>query len=587
MIKRLLDFIAPPINDPQDAASNKALVRNLSIVLIIASVLGIIADGIIAGNQNTIYLLSPIILFLGLSFWLNQRGKSRFARIFIPLLILIGVSSLLYVGGGSHDTITMAMTLVIIISGLFLGMNGLVIFGILTIIAMLSIVAGEISGLIINRFSFSSDLFDAILILITMSTIIFALRTLINQLSQGRIRAQKSEQEQATTNQELRQLQLSLEDRIAERTSELARQAAEISDQSKELFQANTRIERRAAQLQAIAQVSRAISSIRNLREILPQIAQVISQQFGYYHVGIFLLDEVQETAILSAANSDGGAKMLTRGHRLRVGQVGIVGYVAATGNARIALDTGEDVTFFNNPDLPNTRSEMAVPLKTTGAIIGVLDIQSVEPNAFTEEDVDVIVSLADQVGIAIENARLFDATQKSLAEAETIYRQFLRTEWQRFSRQQNLTGYQYSILGSSPLSEKIKEPEINKALQDGEIHSNDGKKDSIASITVPIKLRDETIGVLNIRTPGQRKWSQDEIDLVSAVADRVAISAENARLFEETTNRAERERAVTEITSKIRSTNDPQEMLHVALEELKQILQVKEARVITREQTK
>src|SRR5690606_5578921 len=147
-------------------------------------------------------------------------------------------------------------------------------------------------------------------------------------------------------------------------------------------------LDKRTNQLRAVADVGKSITSYRNLSDLLQQTARLINENFGFYHVGIFLLDERKQFAVLAATNSEGGERMLKRGHQLKVGETGIVGYVAESLKARIALDVGEDAVFFNNPDLPNTRSEMALPLVVGGQILGVLDVQSMEANAFTEEDV-------------------------------------------------------------------------------------------------------------------------------------------------------------------------------------------------------
>ncbi len=150
---------------------------------------------------------------------------------------------------------------------------------------------------------------------------------------------------------------------------------------------------------------------------MLTELAQLIGENFGYYHIGIFLLDENKEFAILKAANSTGGKRMLERKHKLKLGQVGIVGYVTASGRPRIALDVGDDAAFFDNPDLPDTRSELALPLRVTDNVIGALDIQSTEPNAFQQEDIEILSILADQVSIAIQNAQSHETTQILLEE--------------------------------------------------------------------------------------------------------------------------------------------------------------------------
>ncbi|GAB4503770.1 MAG: hypothetical protein Fur0043_07620 [Anaerolineales bacterium] len=352
---------------------------------------------------------------------------------------------------------------------------------------------------------------------------------------------------------QLQETLASLEERVKERT--------------RDLDLANQQSQRRAKQFEAIALVSNAISSIRSLDQLLPQIAEVISREFGYYHIGIFLLDDRKEYAILSAANSEGGQRMLARGHRLKVGEQGIVGYATATGQPRIALDVGKDAVFFNNPDLPETRSEMALPLKIGNTVVGALDVQSTEAAAFSEEDVNTLSLLTNQVSLAIENARLFDQARKSLDEAETVYRQYIRQAWRRLPQEQKLAGIFYSADGirqiDTPSDWQRIYQEKSKRAADGQIYIH----------TVPLEIRGEKIGDLNVQIPSGQALTAEQEDLIKAVAERVAIAAENARLFDETTRRAERERLVSDITTKIRSTNDPERMIEVALEELKAAL--------------
>jgi GAF domain-containing protein len=351
-----------------------------------------------------------------------------------------------------------------------------------------------------------------------------------------------------------------LEDRVRERTASLAAATKES--------------ERRAKQFEAITLVGSAISSIRSLDDLLPKITELISQQFSYYHVGIFLNDANDENAILSAANSEGGKQMLSRGHQLKIGEQGIVGYAISTGSPRIALDVGEDAVYFGNPELPNTRSEMALPLKIGKEVVGALDVQSTEASAFGEEDISVLSLLADQVSLAIENARLFDQARKSLAESEALYRQYLRQAWNRLPKEQNLAGFRYDARGASPIATKLPNDTV--------IYKQEAKeKASNPCISVPIAIRGETIGMLSVQIPDEKNISENQMDLVNAVAERVALSAENARLFEETTRRAERERLVSDITVKIRSTNDPDAMIRIALDELKQALGASKVQLI------
>jgi GAF domain-containing protein len=337
---------------------------------------------------------------------------------------------------------------------------------------------------------------------------------------------------------------------------------------AQELELLNARHQRQVEQYQAISAVARAIVSLQDPENILPQITKLIGDHFSYYHIGIFLLDKSNEFAILRATNSEGGYRMLKRGHRLKIGKIGIVGYVTATGEARIASDTGDDAVFFENPDLPNTRSEMALPLKIGQTVIGALDVQSTETNAFNQEDVAVLLTLADQIAVVIQNARLFEETRKSLADIETINRQYIQSAWKNLPKEKDLLGYQFNSSGASPIKNALK------------IDGTRIESEQISHLSIPIQLRGATIGTLKISNINKRDFTKDQIEIAKAVADRVAISLENARLLNETSRVAQRERTVGEISTKIRSVNDPQEMIKTALDELKQFLQVDQIRI-------
>jgi GAF domain-containing protein len=300
---------------------------------------------------------------------------------------------------------------------------------------------------------------------------------------------------------------------------------------------------------------------------LLSQITTAINREFGFYHVGIFLLDASKEYAILSAANSEGGQKMLERGHRLKVAETGLVGYVTGTGRPRIALDTGADAIFFNNPDLPETRSELTLPLRVGEEIIGALDVQSTEPNAFTSEDINILSTLADQVSIAIQNAQQFEQTRQLLNESELLSRQFIQTGWQQFTKQRNLVGIHHTGARASLLYKK------NGKNEDRLGASTPKAKTRGTSLSLPIKLRGEVIGSVDVHAPDTRPWDQDELDIVTAIVERAAIAMENARLLAESQKRAAKERTIGEIASKISMESDINELLKTAAQELSRTL--------------
>jgi GAF domain-containing protein/HAMP domain-containing protein len=350
-----------------------------------------------------------------------------------------------------------------------------------------------------------------------------------------------------------------------------------VEARTTELTVASQQIQNRATQLQTISEVAHSVSLVQDIDQLQKSIVNLIAERFGFYHIGIFLLDGNEEFAILSATNSIGGQRMLGRGHKLKVGEVGIVGFVAGSGRPRIALDVGSDAVFFNNPDLPETRSEMALPLLVRERVIGVLDIQSKETAAFSESDFEVFHTLADQVAVAIENARLFNQARRSLDEAERAYGESVQKGWENVRRKGKKSGYRYNQLGTQPISDNFDVLEGSWVSGEDTLPIPSGESSSIA---IPLVVRKTPIGVLDIKTSEKRVWSSAEIATLQRIVDRTALALENARLVEDTSLRAERERTVSQITSNIRSNTDQQSMIQTALDELKRVLGVNEIEI-------
>ncbi len=285
------------------------------------------------------------------------------------------------------------------------------------------------------------------------------------------------------------------------------------SELERQVEERTAALKRRTTQITAAAEVSREALTIRDVDTLLQRVVTLISERFGYYHAGIFLVDENREYAVLRAASSEGGKRMLERQHRLMVGRVGIVGYVAAVGEPRIALDVGADAVFFNNPDLPETRSELALPLRVRGEVLGVLDVQSTEPEAFTEEDVDVLQVMADQLAAAIDNARLVRAAEERLREISLLLREQAEEGWQRFRALHELPAYAYDGLDVTEWSR-------DEALP--------------TQYAATLEVRGEPIGRLGVLR-AERPLHLEDMELVRVVAEQTSQALENARLFMET----------------------------------------------------
>ena len=346
--------------------------------------------------------------------------------------------------------------------------------------------------------------------------------------------------------------------------------AAELNVQRATLEERTHDLARRTRYLEATAEVARDAASVLDQRTLLSRIVTLVSTRFGFYHTGIFLLDNSGEWAVLQAASSEGGQHMLARGHRLRVGVQGIVGYVTGRGEPRIALDVGADAVFFDNPDLPNTRSEMALPLRARGEIIGALDVQSTEPEAFGAEDVAVLQTLADQMALAISNAGLFEQAQESLEVERRAYGELGREAWKELLRAQPELGFLSDERGIYPAGE-LRGPQVEIALRTEETTRGE---DNGRALAVPIKVRGQVIGVIDAHRPEDAgEWTTEDVTLLETLVEQLGVALDSARLYQDSQRRATRERLIGEVTSRVRASLDLETVLKTATDEIYQAL--------------
>lgn len=336
-----------------------------------------------------------------------------------------------------------------------------------------------------------------------------------------------------------------LESRVAERTQEL---------------------EHRSLQLQTAAEISRQITLTHDLDDLLNSAVNLISQRFSYYNVGIFLVDETSEYAHLRASSGEMGHKLVSQDVRLRIGQQGLVGYVTRYGQARLASDVRTDRAYQADPLLPDTRSEVTLPMRSGPKIVGALDVQSNRPLAFSEDDVQVLQSLADQLAIAIENVQLVSRLQATLSEASRLYQQQARQDWQRLASQSGLAAYEYDLLEVKRLDSLQALPEAAPAP---------------GLLQIPVRLREQVIGYIGLESDSpDHHWTEDEIAIVEATANQAAQSVENARLLAETQRRAAREKLAAEVTSRMRASLDMENVLQIAIQELAQRMNIAQVEV-------
>jgi GAF domain-containing protein len=543
----LRKIFAPPVfPDDEDKSRSAAILNSIGwfTLIVLLAILGIrTVQGRDINLVEVNGILAAVSIAIVFMLYLSQKGYVSAASLFFVATLWSGLTYITWVADGIRDVAFFAYSIPILLAGLLLGWRG----------AAGTIFVSMLSGWVLayaetihifaptldEPINFARDMTG---VFVLMGVLIYLMITsLRSTLTKSRAVAE----ELSSSNRELNELRTNLEQQVEERTSEL---------------------QKRATQLEAVSSVARTIASVQDIDTLLPAITKLVSQQFGFYHVGIFLLDEQRKNVILRAANSQGGLRMLSRQHSLPLDSHSIVGYSTLRGEPRTALDVGTDTVYFNNPDLPNTRSEMAIPLRVAGEVIGSLDVQSTETNAFSPEDISVLTTLADQIAIAIENARLFGETKKALNESRLMLEQYTQQEWTSFARQAKTRGFLFDGKHVVALDKNSKRDPIKAVIQTGGL----AREKSSATVAVPIKLRGQTIGVLDVRAKsGQRPWKPDEIAMLEAAAERAALALENARLIESAQRRASRERAIGDISTRIGAVSNLESILQTAVEEL------------------
>jgi GAF domain-containing protein len=372
--------------------------------------------------------------------------------------------------------------------------------------------------------------------------------------------------------------------RTAQKEKSLSIELARERDLLEQRIELRTQeLQKRASQLEAASEIAQDVSKISNLEDLLPHSVDSIRDRFGYYHAGLFLLDERNEYAVLRAATGEAGRAMLAGGHRLRIGEVGLVGYVVAKGEPRIALDVGSDPFHFKNPLLPFTRSEMTLPLKVGDQIIGALDVQSEKQEAFSLEDTRVLQIIADQLAVAIEKARIVDQLQQNMSELELSYQQFTRKAW-RSHLKGSRRNYAYRYRMEKIEIDATENPDLYDDLQHSDpiiktLEAGSRNEKPVTTVAIPIKLRNQIIGIVDVQFESQ-KIPGEMVSMLETITDRLAFALENARLLEENQNRAEREKLIGDISAKVRASTNLDNVLRIAAAELGQSLGISEVLV-------
>ena len=363
-----------------------------------------------------------------------------------------------------------------------------------------------------------------------------------------------------------------------------------LTDLEQQIGERTAALGLRSAYLQAAVEVSRAVTSVLDPDILIQQVVDLIRERFNLYYVGLFTLDDTGDWAVLRAGTGEAGRTMLARNHRIKVGS-GMIGWSVANQQPRIALRAELDETRLQNPILPKTRSEAAIPFRSRGRVIGAITIQSDQPDAFDEATVAVFETIADQIGVALDNARLFAESQEAYESLSRAYGEQTLQGWVKLLQANPTLGYRCDADGVVfreadwlPEMEVVyaRGDVVTGSLADGILSTEAAPQETGESfIGVPIRVRDHIIGVINGYKPARGgRWQDDEIAFLRDVANMVGITLENARLYEDTQRRAEGERITAEVSARIRESLDVDTVMQAAVVELQRVLALKDVTI-------
>ncbi|MBC8504157.1 MAG: GAF domain-containing protein [Anaerolineales bacterium] len=341
----------------------------------------------------------------------------------------------------------------------------------------------------------------------------------------------------------------------------------------KQVHERTEHLSRRSAQLETTAAIGREITAIQDSDELLSHSVQMISEQLGYYHCAIYLKEKHGKHVVLKSASSEGGKQMLQQGYQQEIRETSIIGYVLLNGTARVAHDVDQDLMYLEVPELSDTKSELALPLRARDQLIGVLDVQSKDAHAFDDQDIVVLQNMADQLAMAIFNTQLYEESQANLRAARRAYRESSQKAW-------------LELIQRKPLSKRYDPARIldqsdnwvdlmNSAAISGSFESEGNR------LAIPLKDRGEIIGIIRAqKNQVNDVWNESELNMLNTLTTQLEVALESSRLFEDTQRRAVQEQLTSEITTRMRETLDMETVMKTAVSEIRTALGLSEVSV-------
>jgi GAF domain-containing protein len=323
-----------------------------------------------------------------------------------------------------------------------------------------------------------------------------------------------------------------------------------------------TELEARMSQLRASTTTARAIAETQEITELIKKAADLISERFEYYHVGIYILDNQRKIVYLQAASPGIGETLIGQAFRIEQDRKNPI-TLAVENNKTIIAHDSERLSFTQDPNFPLTRSRMIMPLSVRGNMIGILDMHSDQPQAFSPQDAEILQTLADLTAISFDNVRLIGETKNLLSQLEASTSLQTQQTWSKFTSRHK-SAYQYTPAGVRPIF-------------------TPDKADHGDGLYIPIVLHDQTIGRIKLkkRSASTNDWSERERDVVEKISAQIALALENSRLVDEAQKNALRNQMIANFSTYVRETLDVESVVRTAATELRKVFDLKEAEIL------
>ncbi len=552
-------MMTPPAFEDENKARSARVLNDFLWALLLSSLL--LVPILHLFSPRTRWVLDVIFISVaavsGGMLVLLHRGGVRWVGAVISSVLWAAFTIPVYSYDGINDSGVVGYFVVIIMSSLILGSGAVFVFGPLTIAALTGAYILQRNGAIVPVLEMPPSLIDYLIILIAFSMTALLLRTAVRRIAWGFRQAQRNETELLRTNRELRESR----DRLEIQTQELAQ---------------------RTQYLEAAARVARETTAVLEVNRLLRRVVEILAEQFDLSRLRIFITDETRtwaSAAIQAEVLPDKQLEVL-EGEPLQF-QVGVespVGYATKTGEPYVTGDVRRDPLFARTRGLGETRSEMVLPLVARGQILGALDVHSAVTNAFKDEDVRMMMALADQVAVALDNARLFQEAQEALTAERQARGEMAREAWGRLLEINPNLGVVVDAGGAMETVPAMR-PGMEEAVRTGKVIRQ--VTPDAMQVALPIWVGGEIIGVVEGRRSGRSEdWSQDEISLIETLTDELSGALERARLYHESQRLVARERAIGQVMQEVRRSLELEAVLQAAADEIRNAMQLERVSV-------